>query len=86
MRKIQIKFEGIDDWSRPVYKSKLTKSRYGSVNILFPDKEIAPNNSVEEINDYFKRNMYQLDYFGSSFNCEPMGSNIPEGFELEIVG
>ena len=72
-RNIFIKFEGIDDWNRPVYREVDTLARYGSVNRLFPDKKIAPNNTIEEINDYFRKNMKELEFFGHSFNCEPHG-------------
>lgn len=80
---IEIKFEGVDYWSRPVYKAIKTKNRYGSTNILFPDRRIAPNDTTEEINAYFKENISELCYFGDSFDCEPMGTT-PSG-KLKII-
>jgi len=69
----KFKFEGIDDWNRPVYKQVDSNVRIGSVDILFPNKEIAPNNTVEEIDNYFKNNLDKLSIFGTDFNCEPLG-------------
>jgi hypothetical protein len=69
---VRIKFRGIDVWSRPVFKTD--KGLYvGSVNTLFPNKKIAPNNTTEEIVDYFREHLSELEYFGTSFNCEPHG-------------
>lgn len=77
---LTLKFKGIDDYNRPVYKAKtlnglpLTASRYyGSVYTLFPDKSIAPNNTPAEINAYFREHIEELEYFGVTFNCEPNG-------------
>lgn len=70
-----IKFRGIDDWNRPVYKVVDKQVYFGSVNTLFPDKKIAPNNTKEEINSYFKEHTNELELFGSSFNCEPHGGH-----------
>lgn len=89
---LNIKFKGIDDWSRPVYlhiaESKIDGSKhkfyFGSTNILFPDKSIAPDNTVEQINVYFKENINQLEYFGRSFNCEPNGGMSPY-YQLNII-
>ena len=80
---INIEFEGVDWWSRPVYKDVNTTIRYGSVNVLFPDKTIAPNGTVEEINAYFKENIGELCYFGAEFDCEPNGG-MPEHYKLVI--
>jgi len=34
---IEIKFEGLDFFGRPIFKSLKTESRYGSTDILFND-------------------------------------------------
>lgn len=70
---LRIKFKGIDDWDRPVYKvvDPINNKNiyYGSVTTLFNG-----DNATEEIvNAYFKNNMDELEYFGTSFNCEPHG-------------
>ena len=84
MKKIQLKFYGIDYFNRPVYKDVNSKNYYGSANVLFPDRGIAPNNTIEEINDYFRNNIFQLCYFGTSFNCEPYGGSL-KNIELIII-
>jgi len=74
---IKIKFKGIDSWNRSVFvgqePERYKSSYFGSVDTLFPDKTIAPNNTVEEIVSYFKENVKELQYFGQKFDCEPMG-------------
>lgn len=80
---INIKFEGIDDWNRPVFKcvdEKYKSIRFGSTNKLFnwntPEKEII---------DYFKSTTVDaLEYFGHSFGCEPNGG-ILKGLVLNII-
>lgn len=81
---IKIQFVGIDWWSRPVYKDIDSSAHYGSVNVLFPNKAIAPNSTPEEINRFFVKNPGQLEYFGHEFDCEPMGG-LPSHYKLEIV-
>ena len=75
---IDVKFEGIDSWHRPVYKAVVKVNnkyrRYGSCDRLMPSKAIAPNNTTEETNDYFRKNISELCYFGNQFDCEPMGT------------
>lgn len=72
---IHLKFVGIDDWSRPVYRNIHNMHQFfGDVNNLFPDKKIAPNNTVKEINIFYRHNLENLCYFGNYFGCEPMGT------------
>jgi len=60
---IEIKFEGVDDWGRPIFKQVNSKNRFGSTDKLcYTEEEI---NSITE---------QDLTWFGTSFNCEPMGS------------
>lgn len=84
IRTFTIKFRGIDDWNRPVYKDVDKNLYFGSVNILFPDKEIAPNNTPLEINAYFRNNIHQLELFGDKFNCEPHGGRA-KNWEFIII-
>ena len=63
---IEIRFEGIDYWSRPVFKNIKSKSRYGSLNYLFPD-----GTSEKEVLE--KVSEKDLCFFGNSVDCEPMG-------------
>lgn len=80
-----IKFRGIDDFNRPVYKVQELNVYLGSTEVLFPDKEIAPNGTTEEINNYFKDNLDKLCIFGNSFNCEPLGNNVKKNINLIII-
>lgn len=81
--RIYAKFKGIDDWNRPVFKTD--RGFYiGSVLTLFPDSKKAPNNTAEEISNYFRNNKGELCIFGDSFNCEPLGYTIDKSVELII--
>lgn len=62
-----IRFEGIDTYHRPIFRSTTTRSRYGTVNILCNDKADAIN----------KVKATDLVYFGNSFDCEPDGTKAP---------
>jgi len=79
---VLIKYVGIDSWNRPIFKS--ANSYYGSVNTLFPNKNIAPNDTNEEIIEYFKNNINELEYFGDEFDCEPNGG-LNKCIKLKIV-
>lgn len=63
--KTHLKFEGIDNFNRPIFKDENNK-RYGSTEKLFSfsasEKEIL---KLIEATD--------LVYFGRRFNCEPTG-------------
>jgi len=76
---MDIKFEGVDCWNRPVFKDVDSKARFGSVQTLFND-----NDDVAIIVKYFKSNIYELEYFGNVFGCEPHGGLEPN-LKLNIV-
>ena len=83
---IEIKFEGIDSWNRPIFKDTKSNRRYGSGDVLLGEiKRVYPNGTNAEIVEYFKNdnNIRYLCYFGRSFDCEPMGTT-PEK-ELIII-
>lgn len=65
---VTIKFRGIDDFNRPVFKDVNSSSHFGSVHTLYNDMY-----NKEEINKYFKESISELEYFGERFNCEPHG-------------
>lgn len=71
----RVKFLAIDSWNRPIFKS-LDKKRtfYGCPYRLFSHgaKESEVLKALDE-ND--------LTYFGSFFDCEPMGTMV-EGLEI----
>lgn len=82
--KTEIKFVGIDNWSRPVFKDVKRKIYYGSTFTLLPCKIVHPNDSIDEINSYFRKNIDELEYFGNHFGCEPHGG-LNKNIELVIV-
>ena len=49
MRKFVIKFMGVDDFNRPVFKVVDKAIYFGSTNILVPDKDRFPKGTKEEI-------------------------------------
>jgi hypothetical protein len=80
---LEIKFRGIDDWNRPIYKvanNKYKSLHFGSTNTLFDYED-----SAAKVNDYFIDHMDELKYFGDHFNCEPHGGMPFNGFELKII-
>jgi hypothetical protein len=81
---LPIKFKTIDHWSRPVYRCEKVKYYFGSTQSLFPDKEKAPNGTVEEINNYFRNNMEELECFGTSIDDDPLGGLNPK-YKLKII-
>lgn len=73
---INVQFVGIDSFNRPIFKSVTDKAHYGSTEKLFSlDAQETEVLSTISVND--------LEYFGSSFGCEPMGT--PPSRELQIV-
>jgi len=65
---MDIRFEGVDSFNRPVFKSIDSNYRFGSVDTLF-----SHSDTEEFIVKYFKNNLEELEYFGRSFGCEPIG-------------
>jgi GH43 family beta-xylosidase len=74
-----IKFAGIDSWNRPVFKATNSNNYYGSVTTLFDSYD-----KKQDIIDYFKRNIYELEWFGTEFDCEPNGG-LNSDIELNII-
>ena len=73
--KTELKFEGIDNWNRPIFKD-LNNNRYGSVCTLF--RFTATYEDVIK-----KLSVFNLSYFGKTFGCEPFGASInPDNFIL----
>lgn len=81
----KIKFRGIDDYNRPVYKYVDNNIYIGSTDVLFPCEKIAPNGTAKEINAYFRENLDKLVYFGLTFNCEPEGGRFKDNIKFEII-
>ena len=70
----KVYFINIDDWNRPVFRQVATSLYYGSTDKLFPYEE-----SEAEVLKTVKES--DLTYFGSIFNCEPLGSQ-PGNIEI----
>lgn len=68
IHKRQLKFEGIDDWNRPVFKDH-NNNRFGDTENLF-----KWDSTFEMVTS--KISEKHICYFGSTFNCEPTGTLI----------
>ena len=71
----QLKFEGVDDWNRPIFKDH-NNNRFGDIDNLFnwgDTFEIVTSKISEK----------HICYFGDRFGCEPMGTPInPDKIKL----
>lgn len=75
MGAMQVKFEGIDYWHRPVFKQVDGENRFGSVDLLFTNEEEAKARITAD----------DLIYFGVTFDLDdPQGTLIKKG-ALTIV-
>ena len=79
---VNIKFRGIDDWNRPVFKDITRSIYFGDVNKLWVYDELGEDNSL--VNAYYKEHTEALEYFGDSFNCEPHGG-LPPNIKLNVI-
>jgi len=71
-----LKFKGIDDFNRPVFKKEGVHEFYGDLYNLFSYSE-----SAEDVLSFYKINPKELSnlcYFGRSFNCEPEGGYLQD--------
>lgn len=78
---LEVKFCGIDDWNRPVYKGVREDSTplyFGCVYRLFSYEA-----TEEEVNKDITE--FDLEYFGRSFGCEPHGGMPFKDLELKIL-
>lgn len=83
MKTIKVRFYGIDYFNRPIFKAEDEKMFFGSVMTLFDT-----DTDEKEIIKHFSENPEGLVYFGSKFDCEPLGlpvSELKEPSKLEIV-
>ena len=84
LSKISLKFHSIDFWGRPIYKVQELNVYICSVDIIFPNKDIAPTNSIKEINKFFRKNLDKLVIFGSSIDGDPLGTPIKKNLKIII--
>jgi hypothetical protein len=74
---VNIKFEGVDDFHRPIFKEVKGNARFGDCNNPRTGKP-------EVIIAFYKNNINFLEYFGRNFNCEPNGG-LDNNIQLKIV-
>lgn len=74
---VNIKFEGIDILSRPIFKEVKSSARFG-------DCDGTSNRQPMEIIAYYRNNINKLQYFGRAFGCEPNGG-LDSNIQLKIV-
>lgn len=79
IKELHIKFRGIDDWNRPVFKVVDKPIYIGSVVSLFDYTD-----SKEKIISYFKEHISELVIFGTHFCCEPNGDYINKNTKIII--
>jgi hypothetical protein len=79
---VNLKFVGIDDWNRPVFKDIDDDFYFGDVNRLWVFRELGENN--ETILNYYRDNIGALEFFGRRFNCEPHGG-LASHVKLNII-
>ena len=84
-RQTYITFIGIDDWSRPLFKYINRDIYLGSIEILFPNKQIAPNNTTAEIVHYFQQHNEAFVYFGTEPDDDPNGTHFKEDIQFIIL-
>ena len=72
-RTFKLEFKHIDYWGRPIFKLVNEEIYFSSVNILFPDKKIAPNSKPEEIVNFFKKHPDYITYHGPTSDSDPYG-------------
>jgi hypothetical protein len=68
---VEIEFEGVDYWGRPIFKDINSKDRYGSCDILVSGSD--PESIIRA-----KISEADLVYFGKSFGCEPVGTPVDD--------
>jgi hypothetical protein len=72
---VKLIYKGIDSFNRPIWKAPDIKAYFGSVTELF-----SYGATEEEV--LKKVTTFDLCYFGDHFDCEPMGSSIPDKYYI----
>jgi hypothetical protein len=75
VEQIRLKWVGVDNWNRPVWKAPDQKAYYGSVNELF-DYEAKEEEVLKKVD------IFGLCYFGDHMGCEPMGTEVPDQYYI----
>lgn len=74
---IQVVFHGVDSWGRPVFKAVEGKNFYGDTDNLF-DSHSTEQEILESVT------AKDLIYFGSKFDCEPLGTLPSDTLEILV--
>jgi hypothetical protein len=75
VKQIRMKWVGVDNWNRPVWKAPDKREYYGSVTQLF-SYDATEEEVLKEVETY------DLVYMGNHFGCEPMGTGIPDKYYI----
>lgn len=76
---LPLKFRGIDDFNQSIFKSE-NGHYYGTNDVLFSHHATA-----EEVIKKLEETKTKVWYFGTQFNCEPMGGRIKEKFNVILT-
>ncbi len=85
MNSINIKLETIDFWGKAMYKVQDKNIYLTSTTTIFPDKEIAPNGTFEEINNYFREKLDELVIHGSDIEDDTLGTKVKKEIKINII-
>lgn len=77
---VDVKFEGVDWWCRPLFISE--KGIYYTDLSLVPDH--LKNSDVEGIINYYKEHTNRLELFGSNPEDDPLGGLNPN-IKLNVI-
>lgn len=72
---MDVVFQGIDSFNRPVFKDIESRDRYGSCDKLFSD-DATEDEVLKEVTEE------DLLFFGLKFGCEPMGTPAPKSLRI----
>lgn len=79
----KIKFKGFDRFKRPVYKVVGFQCYFGDTETLFSTDNTSEK-AIKFMNEYYRTNPNELQFFGREFNCNPVGSQSDE-WTFEIL-
>lgn len=79
LSELRLKFVGIDDWNRPVFKRDDKKQYFGDTDNLFDWSATKE----EVLSLYEGKDLHRfICYFGTSFGCEPSGVEIKKDIKI----
>lgn len=84
-KQLNVQLETIDFWGRVQYKVQDRQVYLTNLEILFPNKDIAPNNDLKKINDYFKEKPELLIIHNVSINDDPLGTPLGKDWKVNVM-